>query len=163
MAPRTPRIDPHDARQRLLEVARVYGDGTLGAPSRFFPVPELPQVTATRQGDGPLGTRVFDLAYPSGYEPFLAEARDDISFRAAENRTAHARWWTSGDGRPTIVLLHGWGGGNHWVTERTFAVSAEPDANVRSLTGEKNRKIARNTAGAGERTVTNERRPPARA
>ena len=122
MAPRTPRIDPHDARQRLLEVARVYGDGTLGAPSRFFPVPELPQVTATRQGDGPLGTRVFDLAYPSGYEPFLAEARDDISFRAAENQTAHARWWTSGAGRPTIVLLHGWGGGNHWVTARAFAV-----------------------------------------
>ena len=37
--------------------------------------------------------------------------------------TAHARWWTSDRGRPTIVMLHGWGGGNHWVTERTFSVA----------------------------------------
>ena len=47
--------------------------------------------------------------------------------------------------------------------ELTLAVSAVPEAKVRSLTGEKNRKIARNSAGAGESTVTNERSPLARA
>ena len=47
--------------------------------------------------------------------------------------------------------------------ELTSAVSAEPEAKVRSLTGEKNRKIARNTAGAGDSTVTKERSPLARA
>jgi hypothetical protein len=47
--------------------------------------------------------------------------------------------------------------------ELTLAVSADPEANVRSLTGEKNRKIARKTAGAGDSTVTNERSPLARA
>src|SRR6185503_5010620 len=25
-------------------------------------------------------------------------------------------------GRPVVVLLHGWGGGTYWVTERSFAV-----------------------------------------
>jgi hypothetical protein len=47
--------------------------------------------------------------------------------------------------------------------ELTLAVSAVPEAKVRSLTGEKNRKMARNSAGAGESTVTNERSPLARA
>jgi pimeloyl-ACP methyl ester carboxylesterase len=120
MAPRTPHIE-HDARQRLIDVARAYGTDTLGVPSAFFPTPELPQVTVTGQSEGPLGIRVAELAYPSTYEPFFAPARP-LHDAAIENHTAHARWWTSGDGRPTIVLLHGWGGGSHWVTARAFAV-----------------------------------------
>jgi pimeloyl-ACP methyl ester carboxylesterase len=82
----------------------------------------VPVVRVTPLGGGPLGTQVVDLSYPSEYEPFLPAARD-LHLRATENLTAHARWWTSGRGRPVIVLLHGWGGGNHWVTERTFGVA----------------------------------------
>ncbi len=122
MAPRTPRIDPVDARSDLLALARAYREGTLGVPSPFFPTPAPPVMTITPQGEGPLGTHVVDLAYPSEYQPFLPAARD-LHLRAAENLTAHARWWTSDRGRPTIVLLHGWGGGNHWVTARAFQVS----------------------------------------
>lgn len=139
MAPRTRRPDVRDARDprdprrehdprsasdprvRLIELAAAYGDGTLGLPSRFFPAPAEPTVKVTPIGDGPLATQVVDLSYPSDYEPFLPEARD-LHLRVTENLNAHARWWTSGRGRPTIVLLHGWGGGNHWVTARTFAV-----------------------------------------
>ncbi|HEU4731182.1 MAG TPA: hypothetical protein VFT22_24985 [Kofleriaceae bacterium] len=119
MAPRGHR--PADARARLVELAAAYSDGTLGTPSRFFPDPAEPTVRFTPLGDGPLGTQVVDLSYPSDYEPFLPAARE-LHLRATENLTAHARWWTSGRGRPTIVVLHGWGGGNHWVTERAFAV-----------------------------------------
>jgi len=36
--------------------------------------------------------------------------------------TAHARWWTSDRGRPTIVMLQGWGGGAYWMEERAFAI-----------------------------------------
>jgi pimeloyl-ACP methyl ester carboxylesterase len=115
---RTPD-DVHDARARLIAVAAAYGDKTLGAPSPFFPAPDAPAVRVTPIGDGPLGTQVVDLAYPSDYQPFLPDGRD-LVLRARENLTAHARWWTSGRGRPTIVLLHGWGGGFYWVTERTF-------------------------------------------
>jgi len=121
MAPRAPRIDPGDARRRLVELAAAYGAGTLGVPSAFFPTPDVPAVKLTPIGDGPLGTQVVDLAYPSQYEPFLPAARE-LHDRVPENHTAHARWWTSGSGRPTIVLLHGWGGGNYWVTARTFMV-----------------------------------------
>lgn len=125
MAPRAPKIDVSEARTRLLELAQLYSDGTLGVPSRFFPEPPLPRVTVTPVGDGPLGTAVYDLAYRSEYEPFLPAARE-LHDRVPENHTAHARWWTTASathsGRPTIVLLHGWGGGNHWVTARTFLV-----------------------------------------
>jgi pimeloyl-ACP methyl ester carboxylesterase len=149
MAPRAPKIDPGDARQRLIEVSKHYRDGTLGLPSPFFPAPVLPQMRMSHLGDGPLGTQVVDLAYASDYVPFHPEARD-VYVATIENMTAHARWWTSeanrspratnevsgagtlgragplrtsDRGRPTIVMLHGWGGGNHWVTERTFQVS----------------------------------------
>lgn len=121
MAPRTPRLETANARTRLVELAAAYSAGTLGVPSRFFPAPDAPAVTLAPAGEGPLGTRIVDLAWPSEYEPFLPAARA-LHGRVAENRTAHARWWTSGHGRPAIVLLHGWAGGQHWVTERAFAV-----------------------------------------
>ena len=121
MAPRTPPIDPGGARTRLIELAATYRAGTLGVPSPFFPAPPVAEVTLAPQGEGPLGTQVVDLAYPSEYEPFHPAARE-LHRRVTSNLTAHARWWTSGKGRPTVVLLHGWGGGNHWMTEKTFAV-----------------------------------------
>lgn len=122
MAPRAPRIEHGDARQRLIDLARFYSNGTLGSPSPFFPLPpEVPAVRLTPQGDGPLGTQVVDLAWASEYRPFHPLARESY-LSIIENMTAHARWWTSGQGRPTIVLIHGWGGGNHWVTARTFVV-----------------------------------------
>jgi len=116
-----PSRAPGDPRRQLLELAAAYGDGTLGLPSRFFPAPAAPAVRLAPVGDGPLGTQVVDLSYRSDYEPFLPAAREH-HLRIKENLTAHARWWTSGRGRPALVLLHGWGGGQHWVTERTFAV-----------------------------------------
>ena len=122
MAPRAPRIEQGDARQRLIELAKHYREGTLGLPSPFFPAPVLPTVKMAHLGDGPLGTQVVDLSYASDYVPFHPEARD-VYLATTENMTAHARWWTSDRGRPTIVMLHGWGGGNHWVTERTFQVA----------------------------------------
>jgi dienelactone hydrolase len=123
MAPRTPKIDPTDARARLIELATHYNEGTLGHPSAFFPVPAVPEVHVRPQGDGPLGTHVTDLRYASAYEPFHPGARE-LHGSVRENHMAHARWWTTpGAYRPTIVLIHGWGGGNHWVTSRTFVGS----------------------------------------
>ena len=119
MTPRAPRLDPgDDARARLIEVAAHYNAATQDA---FFPAPEMPEVALAPVGDGPLGTQVVDLAFASDYQPFLPAARE-LYLAHRENFTAHARWWTSDRGRPTIVMLHGWGGGNHWVTARTFAV-----------------------------------------
>ena len=110
-----------DLRAWLVETAAAYGADTLGTPSRFFPAPAEPEVQLTRLGKGPLGTQVFDLRYPSGYEPFLPAARD-MHHATTENLTAHARWWTSGPGRPTLVLIHGWRAGYQWVVRGTFGV-----------------------------------------
>jgi pimeloyl-ACP methyl ester carboxylesterase len=121
MAPRTPRIETADARGKLIELAGFYNAGTLDAPSRFFPIPTVPDVTLSPIGDGPLGTQIVDLSFASDYAPFHPAARAAY-LSVTENQTAHARWWTSDRGRPTIVMLHGWGGGNYWVTARTFVV-----------------------------------------
>lgn len=114
----TKQIDPVDARRQLLDVAAHYNRGTLGLPSPFFPDPPAIQPTLTPQGDGPLGTQVVDLAWRSEYEPFHPTAR---AMMARENDVAHARWYTSGKGRPTIVAIHGWGGGNLWMESKAFA------------------------------------------
>ncbi|MCW5805895.1 MAG: hypothetical protein KIT31_26220 [Deltaproteobacteria bacterium] len=122
MAPRAPRIDPAtDPRAQLVQLAALYREGTLGAPSAFFPDPAHPDPKLVSAGDGPLGTQVVDLTFASAYEPFAPAARE-LYDGVRENHTVHARWWTSDRGRPTIVLLHGWGGGNHWVTARAFQV-----------------------------------------
>ncbi|HVK85114.1 MAG TPA: hypothetical protein VM513_13450 [Kofleriaceae bacterium] len=120
MAPRTHALDPN-ARQGLLELAATYNAGTLGAPSPFFPTPPPPDIKLSSQGEGPHGTHVVDLAYASEYDPFHPDARD-LHLCVRENLTAHARWWTSDRGRPTIVLLHGWGGGSYWLEYRSFVV-----------------------------------------
>ena len=115
----TPRAQPENARAKLVELAAAYADGTLGVPSRFFPLPDAPRLTIVSVGDGPLGTQAHDLTWRSDYEPFLPIARA-VHAATPENHTAHARLWTSGSDRPAIVLLHGWGGGNPRVTSVTF-------------------------------------------
>ena len=117
-APR--RLD--DARARLIELAGRYGtDDTLGAPSRFFPAPPPAELVRRPVGDGPHGTRVVDLAWPSTYQPFVRSYAPEHE-RWRENLTAHARLWTGGAGRPVMVVLHGWGGGSYWLEERAFAI-----------------------------------------
>jgi dienelactone hydrolase len=120
MAPRTPKL-ADDARRDLMTIARDYSDNTLGSPSPFFPTPEAARPTLQPVGDGPLGTQVVDLAWSSEYRPFHPLAREPY-LAVVENQTAHARWWTSDRGRPTLVVLHGWGGGNYWLESRAFTV-----------------------------------------
>ena len=119
--PAAPRRNPADPRALLVDLAKTYGgDQTLGVPSAFFPAPAPAQVTRTRTGKGPHDSAVVDLAFPSEYRPFLASYRDEHA-RHRENLTAHARHWTLGPGHPTVIILHGWGGGGYWMTSRSFA------------------------------------------
>jgi pimeloyl-ACP methyl ester carboxylesterase len=118
-----PRGDRAHVRSRLVELARFYGDGTLGADSRFFPTPPVPAVSARAIGDGPEDSRVTELAFASDYRPFHPEYADE-HLRWRENLTVHARLYTRrrGEPRPTVVLVHGWGAGSFWLEERAFAV-----------------------------------------
>ena len=113
--------DLRDARPRLVELASLYGDGTLGLPSRFFPEPEPAVVTITDAGTAH-GGRVDDLGFPSSYRPFLPAHRVE-HHRWIENQTAHVRWFRAADRapQPVMVCLHGWGGGAWWLEERAFS------------------------------------------
>src|SRR5688500_9576138 len=121
MAARNARVHGPDAREKLLAIIRHYSAGTLSVPSPFFPEPSHPAIALSPRGDGPLGTQVVDLSFPSDYLPFHPQARDPyLAF--ADNMTCHARWWTSDVGRPVIVMIHGWGAGNHWLSQRAFDI-----------------------------------------
>lgn len=114
-----------DARARLLEVAARY-QPAVADPARFFPAPARPETTETRVGDGPEGSKVTDLKFLSEYVPYFSEYKSEF-LGYAENLTAHARVYScsgrgSGEGRPVVVCLHGWGGGNYWLEERAFVV-----------------------------------------
>src|SRR3954470_12143674 len=85
-----PARDPDAARRQMIELARAYGDGTLGLPSRFFRAPDEPAVRLTPAGGGPLATHIVDLSYRSDYDPFLPAARE-LHLRATANLTAHVR------------------------------------------------------------------------
>jgi pimeloyl-ACP methyl ester carboxylesterase len=117
-----PRGDRAHARDRLLELARIYSDGTLGADSRFFPAPPAVDIATHAIGDGPEDSRVTELSFASEYRPFHGDhAGEHLRWR--ENLTSHARIYRGrGRRRPVAILVHGWGGGNFWFEERAFAV-----------------------------------------
>lgn len=116
----------HEDRVRLLgAIAESYADVS-GDPARFFPEPApiAPRPTFVRA----LGSRhahkaalagVHDLAWESGYEPFLGDVREKYLSRT-HNRTAHARVYLAGPARPAILLVHGYMGGQWALEERQW-------------------------------------------
>jgi pimeloyl-ACP methyl ester carboxylesterase len=108
-----------DARERLLELAARYSADTLGHPSRFFPEPA--PLSAGDVTEHPVSEGVVDLSFPSTYKPLVRSYLDEHE-RWRENLTVHARLYSKEPGRPTIVVLHGWGGGAYWLEERAFVV-----------------------------------------
>ena len=112
---------PDDAHRKLVALADRYRDDTLGLPSRFFPEPPRPELRARPLGQAH-GASVTELVWSSGYRPFLPEYRDE-HHRWVENHTARARRYARPGGpRPTMVVIHGWGGGAWWLEERAFAI-----------------------------------------
>lgn len=121
---RQPR-PPSDARNRLVELARLYrGEAAcnLGDDSPFFPAPAPAEVSAEQAPNRRSGESVLDLSFPSTYQPYArGYAEEYASYHA--NLTVRARLFTGDQPRPTIVCLHGWGGGAYWLEERAFVVS----------------------------------------
>jgi len=116
---------PRDARRRLIELAELYQghDGqNLTDDSPFFATPEMPEVKETSIPNRRARDRVIDLTFPSTYRPCAKIYADEYASYHA-NLTVHARLFTSEEPRPTIICLHGWGGGPFWLEERAFVVS----------------------------------------
>ncbi len=104
---------------RLAAIRASYGDPALLAdPDAFFPPP--PPVTPREQV---VGGRCLQLSWPSASTPYDPGVRDGY-LAHAPNRTAHARLYAAGDGRPTgrpaVILVHGYLGGQWAVEERVW-------------------------------------------
>ena len=87
-------------------------------PAVFFPAP--PDASALGVRERPLralpwGGHAVELSWTSAFEPFHSSVRDAYVVHSA-NRTAWARVFGSGRGRPTVILVHGYMAG-HWSVE----------------------------------------------
>jgi len=106
---------PHDRRALLLELTAAY------AGLDLFPVPaRTPRILAEeRRGALPGGGTIVDVKWASGWEPVWSRARDEyLSFEP--NRFAYARLYLQPSTAPSIVCVHGYGGGHFAVEERAF-------------------------------------------
>jgi pimeloyl-ACP methyl ester carboxylesterase len=114
---------PENARELLMGVAEHYNrEDTLATPSSFFPPPPQPEVHETRSAGRAGADHLIDVTYPSTYQPFLPQFRDELA-SYPENLTARARIYAHRQPRPAIICLHGWGGGAWWLEERAFLVA----------------------------------------
>lgn len=122
-----PEDSDEHARARVLEIIAAYGTGTRALPSPFFPAPDRPALRLSRvtgPGNGPQGSEVHDVTHASTYQPYWSGVRDAYS-SYRENLHSHARWWRIRDRqatRPTMIVVHGWRAGAHWMSERVFEV-----------------------------------------
>ncbi len=107
-----------DPRARLIEIARHYRE----AADQLFASPPDAEVTEVAVAPRAGATSVVELLYPSRFRPTWPGYLEEHASYAA-NLTARARLYRGpGAGRPVMVCLHGWGGGQAWLEERAFVV-----------------------------------------
>ena len=107
-----------DPRARLQEIADHYR----AAETELFAPPPEPVVTEAERPARSAAVRVLDLSYASRFVPTWPAYRDEFASYAA-NLNARARLYCgAGAPRPTVVCVHGWGGGRPWLEERAFVV-----------------------------------------
>jgi len=112
-------LGPAERISILSSLSRRYRDA-VDAPEVFFPQPPAPDVDISPvRGFG--GGQALDLRWPSAYEPFAAEvATAHLSWES--NDFAHTRLFAHSRPRATIVLIHGYLGGDHGFEERAWPV-----------------------------------------
>lgn len=105
---------------RLDALTKFYADAHDAGD--LFPAPgELISPQSRHIGDLPEG-EVLDLQWPSGFSPLGPDYRETMA-RCPENNTCHARWFRRPPPTPTMICLHGWGGGPFPVETRLCAAS----------------------------------------
>ncbi len=115
-----------DERLDLIEaLAARYAPHT-GDEARgdFFAPPAVITASQTRVRALSGGGQVVDLCWESGYAPFNEEVAAAY-LRAERNRVCHARLFEQpGQGRPVVILVHGYRGGHFGVEERVWPIEA---------------------------------------
>jgi dienelactone hydrolase len=123
---RADQISHDDRLQLLAAVENVYGAPELITNRELFFPPPPPAQAAERyvRAIPDLGTRgeVVDLSWASAFTPFDARA-GERHLAQVPNRTAHARiHGARGSGRPAVIVVHGYMGGNYAIEERAWPV-----------------------------------------
>ncbi len=106
----------------LVAIRDAYGAPELWRePDSFFapPAPIDPALDHVRDAKN---HEVIDAAWPSHFEPYLAELREKY-LSHEENRTARARLYLGRSPRPAIVLIHGYLAGHWALEERAWPIS----------------------------------------
>lgn len=103
------RAVPTRPRERLLALAEHYAGADLFAAPGSHEIEERP--VAGRPG-------VFDLRFSSLYRPSRPDYVEELASYTG-NGVACARLFRGGaTPRPTVIWIHGWGGGAFWFEER---------------------------------------------
>ncbi len=123
MSGQVPRHPPNEGKAAMLaQLGELYGKSEhFSAPDSFFVPPPPAPMRASHVSSLPGGGAVVDLVWPSAHVPLVPEYREEFAAHG-ENQTAYARWWRSPRPRTTVVLLHGWGGGNWFIETRAFPI-----------------------------------------
>ncbi len=90
------------------------------AAQTCFPAPDAPAHVAVAPGRQLRDGRIEDLSFPSYYAPQRTKAIE-LMRRYPQSAMAHLRRLRHREkGRPAIICLHGWGGGQRAVDGRIF-------------------------------------------
>lgn len=128
-APRSPQLSHPERVESLTEMLRVYqGRFEAGGGAAYFqgarPIqPIAKQVRQLFPERSLQRGQASDLVWRSDYSCFLPELGARYT-KYQSNQLAGARWYrhTAGEPRPTILLIHGYLGGNYSLEERAWPV-----------------------------------------
>jgi pimeloyl-ACP methyl ester carboxylesterase len=113
----------HDERmQRLAAIREMYGSpALLGDPDAFFPPLAAGPIRSRYVRALPHGGECLQIDWASTSEPFEASVRDPY-LSHVPNRTAHARLYVRGRGRPVAIVIHGYMTGQWAIEERAWPI-----------------------------------------
>jgi hypothetical protein len=114
--PFSTRRDSVAMRARLERARAFYASPRfLAEPEAFFAPPDRLAARARIRRDLP-GGELLDVAFATTFVPVFPEARGELV-----PTPGIARWWRHGDGgRPTMLCVHGFGGGHLWLEALAF-------------------------------------------
>jgi pimeloyl-ACP methyl ester carboxylesterase len=90
--------------------------------AQFFPEPRAIEPMALEEGFAARHLRRTDLAWPSAYEPFLPEVREQYQ-STLENQLGLARLFRRDRPRPVAILIHGYLMGRLPLDERIWPIA----------------------------------------
>jgi len=117
---RAPTTPPPGLRARLERAREFYADPRfIAQPDTFFAPPREFRAERPARVLGLPGGELVRLEYKTDFEAVFPEARRD-RFDAC-NRRGGALWWRHAErGRPTMICVHGYGGGQTWLESLAF-------------------------------------------